>query len=114
MYRVCRQFRFDAAHRLVAPYVGKCERPHGHSWRVDIVVAAETLDPCGMVVDFSHFGALAEYIRQRFDHATVNDTVAQPTAENIARHVYDWARSRWAVERVRVWESAETWAEYAR
>ena len=104
-YAISKTFRFDAAHYLAPPYQGKCSRMHGHTWRVDVVVNAEILDHCGMVMDFADFAPLAHYIEQRFDHAVVNDTVEQPTCENIARHLYDWCRGRWAVTTVRVWES---------
>jgi 6-pyruvoyltetrahydropterin/6-carboxytetrahydropterin synthase len=114
MYRVCKSFTFNAAHKLIAPYEGKCNRMHGHTWRVDVVVVSEMLDPCGMVVDFNHLSLLNGYLEQRFDHATVNNTVKQPTAENIARHIYEWCRTHWSVERVRVWESDTSWGEYGR
>jgi len=114
MYRIAKTFKFDAAHRLIAPYEGKCSRIHGHSWRVDVVIRSETLNPCGMVADFNDLAPIKAYINQRFDHATVNDTVEQPTCENIARHIYDYARTMFVVESVRVWESATSWAEYGR
>ena len=114
MYRVCKAFKFDAAHKLISPYEGRCTRLHGHTWHVEIVVRSEMLDPCGMVMDFHDFAPLKNYIEKRFDHATVNDTVRQPTAENIARHLFDWATAHWSVESVRVWESETSWAEYGR
>lgn len=113
-YRIGKSFEFSAAHRLVAPYEGKCSRLHGHTWRVEIVVCAEVLDSSGMVVDFSDFAPLKEYLAQRFDHSTINDTVAQPTAENIARYLFDWSSGRWSVFSVRVYESSTSWAEYTR
>jgi len=114
MYRISKTFEFDAAHRLMPPYEGKCSHMHGHTWRVEIVLVAEVLNPCGMVTDFTDLTPLRNYIAQRFDHATVNDTVEQPTCENIARHLYDWASANWNVESVRVWESATSWGEYGR
>ena len=112
MYSVCKSFTFDAAHCLISPYQGKCCRMHGHRWRVDITATSEILDPCGMVMDFVDFAPLGEYIRQKFDHAIINETVKQPTAENIARHLYEWARGRWPVTTVRVWETETAYAEY--
>jgi 6-pyruvoyltetrahydropterin/6-carboxytetrahydropterin synthase len=113
MYRIGKSFKFDAAHRLVAPYEGKCACIHGHTWRVDVVVKSETLNPCGMVVDFTDLAPIKAYIDEKFDHAMVNDTVEQPTCENIARHLYDYAITLFSVESVRVWESATSWAEFA-
>ena len=113
-YAISKTFCFAAGHFLAPPYHGKCSRMHGHTWRVDVVVNAEILDHCGMVMDFADFAPLAHYIEQRFDHAVVNDTVEQPTCENIARHFYDWCRGRWAVTTVRVWESDTAWGEYGK
>lgn len=113
MYSVCKSFSFSAAHRLVPPYEGKCSRTHGHTYRVDVTVSSEVLNSCGMVIDFAEFSALRAYVDSRFDHQTVNDTIAQPTAENIARHLFDWCRENWTgVRSVRVWESETSWAEY--
>ena len=113
MYRTTKMFTFDAAHYL--PGHGKCDRMHGHRWRVEITVAAETLNPQGMVMDFHDFAPLKNYVEQRLDHQVVNDTITVPTAENIARHLYEWTRANWQnVERVRVWESPTAWGEYGR
>ena len=51
-YSVCKTLTFEAAHRLLKDYSGKCSNNHGHSWVVDIEVEAEQLDEKGMVVDF--------------------------------------------------------------
>ena len=114
MYRASKTFRFSAAHKLIPPYEGPCSRTHGHDYKVEIVVCAETLNPCGMVVDFHDLAPLSHYLKQRFDHATVNDTVEQPTAENIARHIFDWAAAHWQVSSVRVWETDTAWGGYSR
>ena len=42
---------FDAAHRVVG-YPGKCDRLHGHTWKVAVHVAGTELDSIGMLVDF--------------------------------------------------------------
>ena len=43
--------RFEAAHHLTA-YKGRPEPNHGHSWRVEAVLAAAVLDGEGMAFDF--------------------------------------------------------------
>ena len=114
MYKVCKSFKFSAAHRLVKPYKGKCNALHGHTWRVDVTITAKELDECGMVADFSRLSeTVGKYIKDRFDHSEVNNTIGQPTAENIARHLYRIACRWWVVDSVRVWESDTAWAEYS-
>jgi 6-pyruvoyltetrahydropterin/6-carboxytetrahydropterin synthase len=113
MYRICKSFDFSAAHFL--PKHKKCGKMHGHTWRVDITLASEILNQDGMVRDFSDFSTFRNYIGKHFDHAVINETLPIPTAENIARLLFDFAASQSAMlESVRVWESATSWAEYSR
>jgi 6-pyruvoyltetrahydropterin/6-carboxytetrahydropterin synthase len=114
MYSIRKRIYFEAAHRLVAPYEGTCSALHGHSYMVDVTLAAETLTPTGMVCDFSSLAPLKHYIKQRLDHGNVNDTVEQPTVENIARHLFDVATEYGLpVKSIRVWETATAWGEYS-
>ncbi|HSR12259.1 MAG TPA: 6-carboxytetrahydropterin synthase, partial [Thermodesulfobacteriota bacterium] len=54
MYEVRIRADFSAAHNL-REVGGKCESLHGHNFVVEAAVESETLDACGMVVDFRHF-----------------------------------------------------------
>jgi 6-pyruvoyltetrahydropterin/6-carboxytetrahydropterin synthase len=114
---------FDAAHFL-PNYVGKCSVMHGHHWVVEVGIRG-LLDPkTGMVVDFTRLSAfLKEDIVTTLDHHTVNDTVPNPTAENIAFWVAKrfriilpelYPESRYILPRlavVRVWETEDSYAE---
>ena len=51
MYELMVNSRFSAAHNL-RNCGGKCEGLHGHNWRVEVFVRAETLGKGGMVLDF--------------------------------------------------------------
>ena len=78
-----KEFTFDAAHNLVH-YHGKCERLHGHTYRAAIVLEG-TPDGEGMVMDFCELSeAVRERVLSKLDHSYLNDTLPQPTAENIA------------------------------
>lgn len=67
---------FETAHRL--PHLGpdsKCFNLHGHSWNVEITVAADGLDERGMVVEFGAFKKLVrEYIDHFLDHGAMLGT----------------------------------------
>ena len=89
-------FRFDAGHHL--PNVGadhKCARPHGHSYRVTVVVAGEVDAQTGWVMDFSEIKRVFEPLVTQLDHTNLNDVdgLANPTSELIAKWFWDRARS---------------------
>jgi 6-pyruvoyltetrahydropterin/6-carboxytetrahydropterin synthase len=72
---------FETAHRL--PHLpGKCVSLHGHSWWVEVTVAAPQLDDDGMVVEFGRFkAALREWIDRNLDHGVMlgpHDPLVEP------------------------------------
>jgi 6-pyruvoyltetrahydropterin/6-carboxytetrahydropterin synthase len=120
MYRISKRFTFEAAHWLSGlPSGHKCGREHGHSYTVEVIVAAELLSAPGFVVDFADLDPLKQHVNNAFDHRLLNEAVAvEPTSENLARVVFDWCTAKLplpitaAVEAVRISETATTWAEY--
>jgi 6-pyruvoyltetrahydropterin/6-carboxytetrahydropterin synthase len=111
---------FSSAHAL-RNYGGKCERLHGHNWRVEVTVAAERLDEAGMGLDFTVLRAKTAEVLAVFDHRFLNEVEPfreqNPSSELIARHVFDSLSTTINEERarvysVRVWESDGSWAEY--
>jgi 6-pyruvoyltetrahydropterin/6-carboxytetrahydropterin synthase len=116
MYRLRIESQFDAAHKLVG-YKGKCSKLHGHTWKAEVFVVGKELDTIGLLVDF---GLLKEKLREitdKLDHSFLNDSkeVGNPTSENISRYVFQNLRDlpkNVRLEKVRVWESPESWCEY--
>lgn len=127
-----RVLEFDAAHRITR-HGSKCAHLHGHRYRVEITCAAP-LDALGMVVDFADVKRLVGgWIDERFDHGAIlnnGDDVyvsavqtgghrlyvmnCEPTAENIARELLRVAQGllpALRVERVRVWETPNCYAD---
>ena len=90
-YELTVSAEFCAAHRLVG-YPGNCRNTHGHNWGVTVSVLATELDDLGMGMDFRHIKALVKQALAELDHAFLNDlapfSAMNPTAENIARHLY--------------------------
>jgi len=107
-----KEFTFDAAHRLIQ-YHGKCEALHGHTYRLAVVLKGFP-DEEGMVLDFVELKKLVKHtILSRLDHAYLNDLFEQPTAEYIARWI--WQELEELVRRpnctlweVRLWETASS------
>jgi 6-pyruvoyltetrahydropterin/6-carboxytetrahydropterin synthase len=131
MYRVTREIHFCYGHRLLN-YDGKCRHLHGHNGRVVITLAAPNLDALGMVVDFSRIKRVVNaWIDETLDHKMLlhkDDPVlpllrqqgepvyvmtVNPTAENIARLIYDFtAAEGFPVVEVQLWETEHCCATY--
>lgn len=114
-YKVTRRFTFCASHSLDLGNLHKCSRVHGHTWHVDVTASSKALDNRGMVVDFAEFGDIEHYVDACLDHRHLNDVLRLdvPTAENIAKWIHEKASIRHKnITMVRVWESADSYAEY--
>lgn len=112
---------FAAAH-LLRDYPGECSRLHGHNWKVEIEVVATALDDVGMGLDFKAIKAAAKEIIATLDHHHLNDIPPfdkiNPTAENIAAHLYaELARvlngARTRVGAVTLWETERACVRYS-
>ena len=114
-----REFTFDAAHNLTA-YHGKCERLHGHTYRLEVVLSGYP-DKEGMILDFVKVKEIVgEHIISKFDHAYLNDIFPQPSAENIAAYVFKTldpllsGAPNCKLHEVRVWESQRSSVVFGR
>lgn len=115
MYEIRKQFHFSASHQLTGlPADHQCARLHGHNYTVELVLQADTVDAVGFVRDYGELNAFKVMIDEGLDHRHLNDVYPfNPTAENIAREMYQTARLCWPeVVAVRVSETGSTWAEY--
>ncbi|WP_375752527.1 6-carboxytetrahydropterin synthase QueD [Vibrio sp. HN007] len=116
MYRIRKSFQFSASHQLMGlPDDHPCTRLHGHNYEVIVELASETLNQTGFVRDYRELSELKEYIDGTLDHRHLNDVLGEDntTAERIAKHLYEWCKSRWPeIAAVAVSETPKTWAEY--
>jgi len=112
LYRVSVTRGFSAAHALRG-YKGKCERLHGHNWKVKVSLTAAKLDKTGMAMDFTDIRALLESVLSKLDHVYLNETrpfdKINPTAENIAAYILSGFSKKLPkglrASEVEVWES---------
>ena len=105
-YRIAKRFTFDAGHRW-SRHPELCRFPHGHTYQVEVVLRAGSLDACDMVCDYQVLKSLVRREVDRLDHAMIvgaddpeREAFApfaerlvvladgEPTAEVIARHLY--------------------------
>ncbi|PKN00834.1 MAG: 6-carboxytetrahydropterin synthase QueD [Elusimicrobia bacterium HGW-Elusimicrobia-1] len=124
MYKISVEDSFSAAHRLRG-YKGKCEKMHGHNWRVRLSVSGTELDSKGLLLDFSGLKKMLGNILAALDHEDLSRVPPfnkiNPSAENIARHIFDRAASALPskkypglrIETVSVWESDKSRADYS-
>ncbi len=131
MFCVTRELHFCYGHRLLR-YEGKCRHLHGHNGRAVISLRTPVLDQAGMVLDFSELKrVLGGWIDATLDHKMLlhRDDPAlpflqelgepvyvmdvNPTAENIARLIFEQAkRQGFPVAQVQLWETEHCWAAY--
>ncbi len=108
---IYRKEHFNAAHRLLnhnwdetknLEVFGKCFSPnyHGHNYELTVKVTGEVDPETGYVIDTK---VLSDWIKELilipFDHKNLNLDVPyfkdlNPTAENIAKVIYDLLRER--------------------
>ena len=83
------EFYFAAAHRLPR-YEGPCFRLHGHNYKMFVAVEGEVDPKTGMIFDFGVLKQIVqEHVMSRVDHRNLNDVLDNPTAENIARWMWE-------------------------
>ncbi len=131
MFRVTREIQFCYGHRLL-DYDGKCRHLHGHNGLAVITLEAPRLDAKGMLVDFGEIKSKVQrWIDETIDHTMIlcrRDPLLpllqergervyvmdeNPTAENIARLIYDRAvETNLPVVEVRLWETPNCHATY--
>ncbi len=83
------EFYFAAAHRLPR-YEGPCFRVHGHNYKLFVALEGEVDARTGMIADFGEVKRVVqEQVLARVDHRDLNDLLENPTAENIARWIWE-------------------------
>lgn len=123
MFEVTVEETFAAGHYL-RNYRGKCEKPHGHNYKVRVTLRGEELDKAGLLLDFKDLKDLMRGVVDRLDHQMINElepfTLVNPSAENLAKYIYDETsvrlrsatNGRVRVKDVTVWETDTTTATY--
>jgi 6-pyruvoyltetrahydropterin/6-carboxytetrahydropterin synthase len=108
-YLIVVKIQFRAGHRLLPPYIGKCNNIHGEGYTAIIFFKSNELDENGMVFDFGDTKRkIKEWINNCWDHSYIfnrNDKMGlilkengmkvfnignqNPTAENMAKYLFD-------------------------
>ncbi len=108
---VAKTFTFDSAHRLDG-YDGPCSRMHGHTWTLRVSVKGDVAKN-GFVIDFLDLERIVrESVISRLDHTTINDIIAQPTAENIAIWIWGELKDKLNLYEIELFETKDSSATY--
>jgi 6-pyruvoyltetrahydropterin/6-carboxytetrahydropterin synthase len=119
-FAIGKTFDFEAAHRLPGlPPGHKCSRQHGHSYQVEVILAAPTLEPPGFVTDFANLAPFKHFLDGTLDHQNLNDVLPfEPTSERLAQFLGGWILHNMdpgvadRLVAVRVRETARSWARF--
>ncbi len=129
---VYRKERFNSAHRLYNAnwtderndeVFGLCNNPewHGHNYDLHVKVVGEVDPETGFVIDMKKLKQIIrDNVIQKFDHKNLNLDVPEfeqlnPTAENIARVIYDILRQKLPEQyllQVRLYETPRNYVDY--
>jgi len=103
---VSSRFDFESAHEL--PGVSKCERLHGHSYKLEVTCGG-LLNKQGMVINFSK---LKEIVRKRvinhLDHYCLNERLkmSMPTAESLLVWIFRTLNEELkGLKKLKLWET---------
>ncbi len=113
--------QFAAAHKL-RDFKGKCERLHGHNWRIEVILTGEKLNNAGLLIDFKEVKEATDGILEKLDHSFLNELPKfrdqNPSSENIAAYLFERLSSRLNNNQIKVakviaWESDFASASYS-
>ena len=119
MYTLSVETMISTAHRL-RDYDGPCARIHGHNWKIRLEVKATVTDDKGIVLDFTTLEQNLQQVTSSYDHQLINDVspfdVLNPTAENLAKHIYDQVEkllpAQIRMKKISVWETDRYMVSY--
>ena len=127
MQTIFKDFTFAAAHAIRGHTRG-CQNLHGHNYRVRVHLAADRLDPLGMVLDFADLKGIVQEILAPMDHHVINEVPPfderNTTAELLSAYFFEEVRERLGrlersdadrrvrVTRVEVWENDSSCAVF--
>lgn len=121
MYELQITTQFAAAHQL-RNFRGKCEKLHGHNWRIDVFVEGKKLNDAGLLIDFKDLKDATSRILEELDHSFLNELPQfkdqNPSSENIAAYVFTKLSSELndtniTVSKVTAWESDTASSSYS-
>ncbi len=104
-------FKFAASHFLTK-YHGKCENLHGHNYKIIVTIEDEVKED-GMVLDFKIIkDTVNKKVIDKLDHTHLNDTLENPSAENLAIWIWDKLKDILPITNVEIYETEDYYCAY--
>ena len=122
MYKVTVWDVCSSAHFL-RKYKGKCEKLHGHNWKVSVSILSDRLNLKGMVIDFKELKKMLKDVLGVLDHTCLNELdyfkKVNPTSENMAKYIHRHLKLKLKSKgykrlEVSVWETETSCASFTR
>ncbi len=114
--RLVREYRFEAAHRLPkVPEGHKCQRLHGHSFKVELSVRGPVDPQTGWFIDYGDLDNLWQPLHELLDHNYLNEVpgLENPTSEVLAKFIWERLKPDLpTLTRVTVHETCDARCEY--
>ncbi|WP_435609463.1 6-pyruvoyl trahydropterin synthase family protein [Streptomyces sp. C10-9-1] len=117
-FTIGKTFDFEAGHRLASlPPEHKCSGQHGHTYEVEVVLSASSLQGPGFVTDFGDLGPFKRYLDSELDHRNLHEVLDfEPTSELLAQYLAGWFITnmppRMARQLTAVRETQRSWARF--
>jgi len=117
MYIIRKEFAFSAGHHLEGlPPEHPCSETHGHNYIVTAEFRSTKLNKVGFVIDYRALAPIKNYIDTVLDHKDLNKVLSfNPTAENLAKHLYTefkFSKKFHQLHAVEISETPKTMARY--
>lgn len=115
MMAIFKEFTFEAAHRLPGvPDGHKCQRLHGHSYRVEVRVQGPVDESAGWIMDFGDIKDAFAPVHDLLDHRYLNEVAGleNPTSENVARFIWEQLENSLPLSQVVVRETCTSGVVY--
>ena len=114
--RLVKEYRFEAAHRLPeVPKGHKCERLHGHSFKIELCVTGAVDEKTGWFIDYGELDRIWEPLFDQLDHRYLNEVpgLENPTSENLAHWLWQRIKPQLsALSQITVFETCDARCEY--
>lgn len=109
---LCNEFIFDSAHKL-EDFDGKCSALHGHTYKLQICIQGK-IQENGFVMDLIILkGLVKKNVLELLDHKYINDTIKNPTVENVTMWIWDQLKEIIPLYKVTLWETPRIFAIYS-
>ncbi|MBI0004866.1 6-carboxytetrahydropterin synthase QueD [Gilliamella sp. W8126] len=139
MFKIAKEFQFDACHMLDG-HNGKCHNLHGHTYRLLVEISNELItngSSADMVMDYADIKSVVkQQIIDQLDHAYLynqNNTnerqiaellqqmqrkifafPCRTTAEGMSKFIFDHLSQFLPVSMIKLWETPTSYCEYHR